>query len=159
MHILLAGRDPEQIALVREALLDARLVSAFHGVTDGQEALDYVFCIGKYSERDPESGPQLVLLDVDLPKPSGQEVVRQLKKDERSRRIPVVGLCDEREAGCIAGFYDAGGNSMLLKPAESRAFQEFIQAVGRYWKRYNETPEVPGCALRPLNGKDRQDGS
>jgi two-component system, response regulator len=109
--------------------------------TDGTEALDFVFGMGKYAGRDVDRLPRLVILDLKLPKVDGLEVLRRLKASERTRSIPVVILTSSREEMDIVRSYAAGVNSYVVKPVEFEAFSRAVSQIGSYWLSLNQ----PSC--------------
>ena len=107
---------------------------------DGEEALDYLFGAGVYSGRDTSELPAVTLLDLKLPKIPGLQVLRRIREDPRTRRIPVVILTSSREERDVASGYDLGVNSYIRKPVDFRQFAEAIQQLGSYWLDLNEAP-------------------
>jgi CheY-like chemotaxis protein len=112
---------------------------------DGVEALEYLFGTGRYSGRDP-SLPQVLLLDLKLPKLDGLEVLRRLRADERTRLLPVVILTSSDEERDIASGYGLGANSYVRKPVDFAAFSEFVNRLGLYWLVLNQSPPPPRSA-------------
>jgi len=106
----------------------------------GQEALDYLFGAGAGAGRDVAQLPALVLLDLKLPKVGGLEVLRRIRADERTRRLPVVILTSSREEQDGAASYDLGVNSYIRKPVDFNQFAQAIQHLGLYWLVLNEPP-------------------
>ncbi len=107
---------------------------------DGQEALDYLWGRGKWDGRNPCDIPTLTLLDLKLPKVSGLDVLRQIRAEPRTRRIPVVILTSSREERDIAAGYDYGANGYIRKPVDFAAFAVTVQQLGLYWLLINEPP-------------------
>jgi CheY-like chemotaxis protein len=105
---------------------------------DGAEALDYIFCTGAYAARAIEAPPKIVLLDLKLPKVDGLEVLRQIKADPRTRKIPVVVLTTSQEQRDIIESYDLGVNSYIVKPVNFDQFVEATRILGLYWLVLNE---------------------
>jgi CheY-like chemotaxis protein len=105
---------------------------------DGVEALDYLFGKGAYEGRDPDITPQLVLLDLKLPKVDGLEVLRQVRSDERTRLLPVVILTSSNEQKDVINGYGLGANSYILKPVDFSRFIEAVRQLGLYWLILNE---------------------
>lgn len=106
---------------------------------DGAEALDYLFCTGEYAHRDTSIQPQVVLLDLKLPKVDGLEVLRRLRADSRTRRLPVVVLSTSDEERDLNTAYDCGANSYVRKPINFIQFAETIKSLGQYWLLFNQT--------------------
>jgi two-component system response regulator len=109
-------------------------------VRDGVEALDYLFGTGTYEGRDTSVLPQMVLLDLKLPKVDGLEVLRELRNDERTRRLPVVIFTSSSEEEDMIKSYNLGANSYVRKPVEFDQFLEATRQLGIYWLLLNEVP-------------------
>jgi two-component system response regulator len=109
-------------------------------VQDGEEALNYLFCRGAYSKRSPDHPPQLILLDLKLPKVDGLQVLREIKNRAETRPIPVVALTSSREEKDMVACYQLGVNSYIQKPVDFEQFRETIKALGLYWTKLNEPP-------------------
>ena len=105
-------------------------------VRDGEEALDYLFCRGKFASRPP-TYPHLVLLDLKLPKVDGLEVLSQLKAEPRTRSVPVIMLTSSKEPRDMDESYRRGVNSYVVKPVDYREFHEAVRVMGAYWLRFN----------------------
>lgn len=140
LEILLVEDSPADIELTLHSLRRNNLANRIHVVRDGEEAIDYLFCRGAYSERSFEEPPRLVLLDIKLPKVDGLEVLRQLKGDPRTKAIPVVILTSSREEQDIVNGYHLGVNSYLQKPVDFDRFREIVRQLGLYWIVVNEPP-------------------
>jgi CheY-like chemotaxis protein len=138
--ILLVEDNPSDIDLTRRAFEKNRISNKLEAVEDGQEALDFLFCQGAYADRDPNKLPILILLDLKLPRMDGLEVLRQIRANERTRRIPVVMLTTSKEEQDIASSYDSGANSYIRKPVDFAQFSEVIRSMGMYWLVINEPP-------------------
>jgi two-component system response regulator len=138
--ILLVEDNPSDVALTRRALERARIVNQLIVVEDGQEALDYLWADGTYADRDASKMPTLTLLDLRLPKIPGIEVLRRLRADPRTRRLPVVILTSSQEEQDLAAGYDLGANSYIRKPVDFQQFQLCIEQLGLYWLIWNEPP-------------------
>ena len=108
-------------------------------MNDGQQALDYLFCRGSFENRTP-TVPRLVLLDLKMPKFDGIEVLRAIRADKRTQRIPVVIMTSSEEEKDIAQSYDVGINSYVVKPVDFAAFAEVVQQAGFYWLAINRSP-------------------
>lgn len=144
--ILLVEDNPSDIGLTRRALIKNGISNELIVAEDGQEALDYLFCAGGYSGRDITALPLLVLLDLNLPRVDGLEVLRRIRADGRTSRIPVVILTSSREEEDIATSYDVGANSYIRKPVDFHQFSEVIKGVGLYWLVINERPPAKRLA-------------
>jgi len=139
-NILLVEDNPDDVELTLRAFKESKLANEIVVVRDGKEALDYLFCEGAYAGRDPASAPEVVLLDLKLPKIDGLEVLRRLRADERTRRQPVVVLTSSGEQKDIVTSYDYGANSFIRKPVDYAQFLEAVKHLGLYWLVLNERP-------------------
>ena len=140
--ILLIEDNPSDVALTKRALEKSRMVNKMVIVGDGQEALDYLFGTGAFAGRDPTDIPVLTLLDMKLPKISGLEVLRRIRSDARTRRIPVVILTSSNEEQDIAMGYDLGVNSYIRKPVDFNQFMYTMEQLTLYWLLLNEPPPL-----------------
>lgn len=138
--ILLVEDNADDEALTFRALTKNNIGNQLIVARDGAEALDYLFATGQYSGRDVNAGPQLVLLDLNLPKVSGLEVLRQLRANERTKRLPVVILTSSNEEQDLLRGYDNGANSYVRKPVDFNQFIESVRQLGLYWLILNEQP-------------------
>jgi two-component system, response regulator len=141
MDILLVEDNPHDAELTIRSLKKQNLANRLTTVEDGAEALDFVFCRGKYAARNLEHTPKVILLDLKLPKMSGLEVLKALKKDERTRSIPVVIVTSSREDPDIKAAYALGANSYVVKPVDFDAFMGAVSALGLYWLLVNQPPQ------------------
>lgn len=141
---LLVEDSPDDAELTIRAFEKSRLVNEVILVRDGQEALDYLFGTGAHAGRDLAVMPELVLLDLKLPKLGGLEVLRRLRQDPRTRRQPVVVLTSSNEEQDIISSYDLGANSFVRKPVDFEQFLEAARQLGLYWLVLNSPPVVPG---------------
>jgi two-component system response regulator len=140
--ILLVEDNPDDEALTLRALKKHNIQNDVVIARDGAEALDYLFCTGKYAGRDPAVLPQLVLLDLKLPKVDGLEVLRRIRADERTKYLPVVILTSSKEDTDLIKGYDLGANSYVRKPVDFTAFAESVRQLGLYWLVLNMAPPV-----------------
>jgi two-component system, response regulator len=138
--ILLVEDNPSDVALTQRALEKSRVANELVIAEDGQEALDYLWAAGAYAGRDTSELPALMLLDLKLPKMPGLEVLRRVRADSRTRRLPVVILTTSREERDLAGGYDLGVNSYVSKPVDFTKFAAAVEQLGLYWLVLNETP-------------------
>ncbi|MBI2285045.1 MAG: response regulator [Bacteroidetes bacterium] len=138
--ILLVEDNPSDAALAMRAFEKNKLLNPVVHVEDGQEALDFLFAEGKYSDRDIEDLPALVLLDLKLPLIDGLEVLKRIRENIITRRAPVVILTTSKEEQDVAAGYDLGVNSYIRKPVDFNQFVEAIKQLGVYWLLLNETP-------------------
>lgn len=140
IEVLLVEDNPSDAELTLHALRKAKFQNPIVHVKDGEEALDFVFCRGRFVERRIEDTPKVILLDLKLPKVDGLEVLRSLKEDARTCRIPVVMLTSSREEQDIVETYRLGVNSYIVKPVDFAKFGEAVERVGFYWLLLNEPP-------------------
>ena len=137
--ILLVEDNPDDVELTRRAFRKAKLANPIFVVSDGAEALDFLFRTGAYAGRLPHT-PKVVLLDLKLPKMDGLEVLRRIKGDERTRVIPVVVLTSSREESDVVESYKLGVNSYIVKPVDFEQFLAAVERLGLYWLLLNEPP-------------------
>ena len=138
--ILLVEDNESDIDLTRRAFAKAHIMNSLMVVSDGQEALDYIFGTGEYAGRDPRECPTLTLLDLKLPKVSGLDVLRRIRAEAATRRMPVVILTSSREEQDMAAGYDLGINSYIRKPVDFERFVNAVAQLGLYWLVLNEEP-------------------
>ncbi len=136
--ILLVEDNPDDEILTLRALKKAGIANRIEVMRDGAEALDFVFGAGKYAGRNPDDMPQLILLDLKLPKVSGLQVLERIRADERTKRIPVVILTSSTEQIDIKTGYDLHVNSFVSKPVNFQDFSEVVQRLGLYWLLVNQ---------------------
>ncbi|MFQ5953285.1 MAG: response regulator [Candidatus Omnitrophota bacterium] len=139
VEILLVEDNPADVELTLRALKKHNLANKVYTVKDGEEALDYVFCKGKYA--DINGIPKLVLLDLKLPKVSGLEVLREMKSNETTKIIPVVVLTSSKEEKDMVESYKLGVNSYIQKPVDFDKFLSTVSELGLYWLLLNKLPE------------------
>ena len=140
VEILLVEDSLADAELSMRALRKGKLANHITWVKDGAEALEFIFCSGKYAGR-PEQNPKLILLDLKLPKVDGMEVLKQIKADERMRAIPVVMVTSSAEGSDVVESYKLGVNSYLVKPVDFEKFSETVAKAGLYWMLMNKTPD------------------
>lgn len=138
--ILLVEDNADDEALTFRALTKNNIGNQLIVARDGAEALDYLFATGPHSGRDVNAGPQVVLLDLNLPKVSGLEVLRRLRADERTKHLPVVILTSSNEEQDRLHGYENGANSYVRKPVDFNQFIEAVRQLGLYWLILNELP-------------------
>lgn len=140
MEILLVEDDPKDVRLTLRELQSENVKNRVEVVRDGEEALDFLFCRGAYSERSLHRPPQLVLLDLKLPKVDGLQVLQQIKARPETRAIPVVVLTSSGEERDLVESYKLGVNSYIQKPVDFEQFRQTIKALGLYWMVVNRPP-------------------
>jgi CheY-like chemotaxis protein len=140
VELLLVEDDPNDVELTLIALRKHKLANKIHVVRDGEEALDFLFCRGQYSERTRNGPPKVILLDLKLPKVSGLEVLKAIKDDPRTRAVPVVVMTSSREQRDMVEGYRLGVNSYIQKPIDFEQFQSTIRDLGYYWLVVNQSP-------------------
>jgi two-component system, response regulator len=138
--ILLIEDNSSDVDLTKRALEKGRIANALVIVSDGQEALDYLFGTGEYAGRDSSDFPALTLLDLKLPKVSGLDVLRRIRSEPNTRRMPVVILTSSSEEHDIAAGYELGVNSYIRKPVDFEQFVQSVAQLGLYWLVLNEEP-------------------
>ena len=138
--ILLVEDNPDDEALTLRALKKNNIGNNICAVRDGAQALDFLFCTNAYAGRDPHDLPQLILLDIKLPKMDGLEVLRRIRADERTHLIPVVMLTSSKEEQDLVESYENGANSYVRKPVDFNEFIAAMRQLGLYWLVLNEFP-------------------
>jgi two-component system response regulator len=136
--ILLVEDNPDDELLTLRAFKKGNILNDVVVARDGVEALDYLFCEGQYADRDKNLMPQVVLLDLKLPKLDGLEVLRRLRADERTQLLPIVILTSSDEEQDIVDSYRLGANSYIRKPVDFQQFGEAVQQLGLYWLLLNQ---------------------
>jgi CheY-like chemotaxis protein len=138
-RILIVEDDPNDVELTLTALTDYNLANEVVITRDGEQALDYLFCRGKFSTRSTDN-PAVMLLDLKLPKVGGLEVLQQIKSDERLKMIPVVVLTSSREEKDMMRSYSLGVNAYVVKPVDFHEFVNAVKELGVFWAVINEPP-------------------
>jgi two-component system response regulator len=138
--ILLVEDNPDDIELTLRAFRKNNIANDLVITRDGAEALDYLFCRGAYSQRDIADLPRLILLDLNLPKLDGLQVLERLRADERTKLVPVVILTSSKEEQDMVNGYEFGANSYVRKPVDFNEFVEAVRHIGLYWLLINEIP-------------------
>ena len=139
VEILLVEDNPHDLELTMRALKKGNLANSITAVRDGAEALDFIFARGAYAGRDVEVGPRVIFLDLKLPKVDGIDVLRAIKGDPRTRKIPIVIITSSAEERDRVESYQLGVNSYVVKPIEFEQFHKTITALGFYWLAVNKT--------------------
>jgi two-component system response regulator len=140
--ILLVEDNPNDEALTLRALKKNNIMNEVIVVRDGPEALDYLFARGAYAARDPADTPQVVILDLNLPKMGGLDVIRRIRADDGMKLLPVVILTSSKEDKDLLAGYGSGANSYVVKPVDFAAFSDAVRQLGLYWLLLNERPPV-----------------
>jgi CheY-like chemotaxis protein len=140
VHILLVEDNHMDVELTLDAFREAKLINVIDVVSNGQEALDYLFGRGKYGDRTIYSMPGLILLDLKLPGIDGFEVLRRIKSTPILKRLPVVILTSSKDEGDRALCHDTGANSYLVKPVSFEGFLGVVRKIEGYWLSLNVAP-------------------
>jgi two-component system, response regulator len=140
--ILLVEDNTSDVDLTVRAFDRSRIANEIVVAEDGQEALDYLWGRGKWEGRDTSDMPDLTLLDLKLPKVPGLDVLRQIRANPRTRRLPVVILTSSKEEHDVAAGYDYGVNGYIRKPVDFAEFAVTVRRLGLYWLLINEPPPV-----------------
>lgn len=146
--ILLVEDNPDDEDLALRALKKNHILNDVVVVHDGEEALDYLFGQGAHSGRDMSIMPAITLLDLNLPKINGLEVLRRLRADSRTKFLPVVILTTSKEESDLLNGYSLGANSFVRKPVDFSKFSEAVGQLGLYWLVHNEAPPAGGGTVQ-----------
>lgn len=138
--ILLVEDNPDDELLTLLAFKDNNITNEVIITRDGAEALDYLFATGNFEGRDKSHLPQVVLLDLKLPKIDGLEVLKQIRSHEKTKLLPVVVLTSSKEETDMVKSYELGANSYIQKPVDFEQFSQAIKQLGLYWLLLNELP-------------------
>jgi CheY-like chemotaxis protein len=141
-NILLVEDDPNDVLLLERAFRRAGLVYPLTIVNDGDQALDFLQGNGEYQNRIKHPLPDLVLLDLKLPRRSGHEVLAWIRRQPGLRRIPVIILTSSKESRDVSEAYDEGANSYLVKPPNAESMIEMVNQLEKYWLTLNQGPEI-----------------
>jgi CheY-like chemotaxis protein len=144
-RILMVEDDPKDVELTLTALDDYKLANEVVVTRDGEEALDYLYCRGKFKTRSSDN-PAVLLLDLKLPKVDGLEVLQQIKSDEKLKMIPVVVLTSSHEEKDMVTSYKLGVNAYVVKPVDFHEFVNAVKELGVFWALINEPP--PGSVKK-----------
>ncbi len=160
-HLLIAEDDPRDEELTMAALAEHKLANQVFVVHDGAEALDYLYCRGKYAART-NGHPVAVLLDLKMPKVNGIEVLKTIKADEHLKSIPIVVLTSSREEPDLRECYKHGVNAYVVKPVDFGAFMNAVKLLGVFWVAVNEPPPLgqaptvrSGALVHQVGSKER----
>jgi two-component system response regulator len=138
--ILLVEDNPNDVELTLRAFEKSNLGNEIVVARDGEQAIHYLFATGPHADRSPMAMPDVVLLDMKLPKLDGLGVLRRMRADKRTRRLPVVMLTSSKEENDVASSYDLGANSFVRKPVDFSEFVDAAKRLGIYWLIMNEPP-------------------
>jgi two-component system, response regulator len=142
IEILLVEDNPADLELTLHALRTNNLANRIEVARDGEEALDFLFCTGKHSARNPNQMPKLILLDLKLPKVDGIEVLRQVKANPKTKTIPITVLTSSKEGNDLSRCYELGVNSYIQKPVDFDRFREVVKQFSLYWLVVNTPPPL-----------------
>jgi two-component system response regulator len=140
VEILLVEDNQNDVALTLHAFKRNNVANHIHVVRDGAEALDFIFCTGAYASRNSQNNPKVILLDLNLPKVSGLEVLGRIKGDPRTQNLPVVILTSSRQERDVVESYKLGVNSYIVKPVDFEQFVGAVRQLGLYWLLLNQSP-------------------
>lgn len=140
VDILLVEDRTEDAELAMMSLKKHDLINNIQWVKDGEEALEYIFAEGKYSNRTITDRPKLILLDLKMPKVNGIEVLRRIREDERVKHIPVIVLTTSKEEQDVIDAYELNVNAYMLKPVGFVRFEEAMKTMGMFWMQLNQRP-------------------
>jgi len=138
--ILLVEDNPDDVTLTKRALKKANILNELVVVRDGVEALEFLFGEGDYTERDISIVPEVILLDLKMPRMNGLETLERIRADDRTKLLPVVVLTTSKEEQDIISSYDLGANSYIVKPVDFDQFFEAVKELGLYWLVVNQGP-------------------
>lgn len=149
VELLLVEDNPQDLELALRALRKANLANRIHVARDGAEALDFIFCEGPHANRRIIDVPNVILLDLNLPKIDGLDVLRRIKADPRTKTIPVVVLTSSKEQSDVIASYQIGVNSYIVKPVNFEQFNQSVRDLGLFWLLLNQPPILAGLPPQP----------
>src|SRR5436190_21586572 len=141
VEVLLIEDNTSDVEMITRALKKSNNENPLFRVRDGAEALDFLFGEGGFAGRDTTRIPQVILIDLKMPRVHGKECLMRIKMNARTKNIPVVVLSSSREDADITECYDLGANGYVIKPVDSEAFHKTISCIGSYWLKVNESPQ------------------
>ena len=141
VEILIVEDNPNDAELTLRALRKANLANEFFVAEDGQQALDFILCKGQFASRNPTKSLKVIFLDLKLPKISGLEVLKEIKSNPKTRKMPVVVVSSSKEDPDIKAAYELGANSYVVKPVDFDDFIKSMENTGLYWLLVNESPK------------------
>ena len=150
IDILLVEDNEYEARLAIHSLKKYNLTDHLIHIKDGAIASDFIFATGVYADRDINTRPRVILLDINLPKVTGLELLRMIKTDPRTKTIPVVMLTSSRESRDVDEGYALGANSYIVKPLDFDSFTRVMTELGLYWAFMNEVPYLPVTSHRPV---------
>jgi two-component system response regulator len=139
--ILLVEDNPDDVVLTLRAFRKSKVKNKIVTVENGEDALDYLFCKGKFEGRNPLDQPAMVLLDIKLPKLDGFGVLKEIRKNEQTKYLPVVILTSSKDEHDMVYGYLLGANNFLRKPVSYEKFSEAIKTINVFWTHINKTPD------------------
>ena len=139
--ILLIEDDEDDVSLTQRAFIKGKILNKLYVVRDGEEAMEFLEHRGRYSNPDEAPKPGIILLDLNMPKMDGREVLHKIKSNEKLRVIPVIVLTTSERDGDILESYENGANTFITKPVEFGKFVETVVTLGKYWLSIAELPE------------------
>lgn len=145
-QILLVDDSPADVELTVHALKLGRLALSIAVAEDGEQALNYLFCRGVHESRDPADRPSVILLDLNLPKVDGLQVLKTLRADERTRAIPIVILTSSKETKDVIAGYRLGASAFIQKPMDFEEFRSAIKEIAAFWLVRNQPPPAEAFA-------------
>jgi CheY-like chemotaxis protein len=144
IKILMADDDPDDCLLVRRAFKKNRLLNDLHFVGDGEELMDYLLRRGRYADPESSPRPDMLLLDLNMPRKDGREALREIRENPELRTLPVIVLTTSKEEEDVLRSYDLGANSFITKPVTFEDLVELVCSLGRYWLEIVELPPKRG---------------
>jgi two-component system response regulator len=142
VDVLMVEDSPNDAELIARALSKLNIANTIYWVKDGEEALEFIFCTGRYASRNAIAPMKVILLDLKLPKINGLEVLDKVKTDGRTKTIPVVIVTSSQEDKDLKEAYKLGGNSYIVKPIEAANFMRALSEAGLYWLAINKPPII-----------------
>jgi CheY-like chemotaxis protein len=131
--ILIADDDEEDLMLLQDAMEESRLINPLHFVVNGEEVMDFLLNRGRFSDKELYPKPGLILLDLNMPKKDGREVLKEIKKNPQLKSIPIVILTTSKAEEDILRTYDLGVNSYITKPVSFNSMVEVVKSFSKYW--------------------------
>ena len=141
VDILLVEDNPYDAELTLRALKEVKILNNVVVLTDGEEAINYLFGLNEYKDRDLSLHPRVIFLDLKLPKVDGLEILKKVKEDDRTKSIPIVIVTSSKEERDVVKSYKLGVNSYIVKPVDSEKFIEAVKDLGLYWLILNQPPK------------------